>query len=93
MERKLLYSELAYACTNLLSSGENPEQSPSSDLNTAARLRLRETESVQSEMQIISVQTEKDEKPTVPAISGASMSLDNMKEVCSPYLPEQAMKE
>ncbi|TPP67769.1 Protein FAM63A [Fasciola gigantica] len=93
MERKLSYSELACACTNLLSSEENPEQSPSSDLNMAARLQLEEIESVQSDVRIISVRTKKDEKPTVPATSGASLSLDNMKEVCSPDLLEQAMKE
>lgn len=93
IEKKVSYTELACACNNVLSLEEIPNQSPSSDLNLAARLQLEEIESLQNGVRTISVRTKPTDKPIAAAAPGASLSMDNLKEVCSPDLLEQALRE
>lgn len=78
------FSFCMYFPVSVLSLEGNPNQSPSSDLNLAARLQLEEIESLQNGVRTISVRTKQTDKSVAAVAPAASLSMDNLKEVCSP---------
>ncbi|VDP79355.1 unnamed protein product [Echinostoma caproni] len=91
--KEISVTELARACSKQLSVEGSSDQSLSPDLSIAARLQLEEIESANSDSRVIIVKPEEVAKRASEMTSHTSLSADNLKDICSEDILEQAKKE